>query len=110
MSETAALYQVQGNLFQPEIGNYSKFLVFHTQYPVVYRLFEQFSLELIGRGHKKLGSKMIIERIRWEISLNGAKDGDGFKINNNYTCYYSRLFIRNNPQYRDYFEFREVKN
>lgn len=110
MAVNVSLYNPQGSLFQPEIGNYSKFLQFHTLHPVVYRLFEQFSLQLIAAGHKKLGSKMIIERIRWEISTNGSKDADGFKINNNYTCYYSRLFIKNNPQYRDYFEFREVKN
>lgn len=96
-------------LFAPiEQSNYKRFLDFHVLHPQVYRLFEKFALQLIERGHKKLGAKMIMERIRWEITT-GSKDNDGFKINNNYTAYYSRLFIKNNPQYRDYFEFREIR-
>lgn len=87
---------------------YVKFLAFHTQHPQVYILFDRFAKQLIEKGHKKLGSKMIMERIRWEIST-GSKDQDGFKINNNYTAHYSRLFIKNNPQYREYFDFREIR-
>lgn len=107
---TTSLYIPQGNLFAAnDQGNYLKFLVFHSEHPVVYRLFEKFALQLIANGQEKLGAKMIIERIRWEMSTN-SKDTAGFKINNNYTCYYSRLFIKNHPQHSEKFEFREIKN
>lgn len=99
---------VQTELFSIGRSNYLKFLDFHTKYPTVYRLFEKFALQLIQAGHKKMGSKMIMERIRWEVFVD-AKDKDGFKINNNFTAYYSRMFIKNNPQYKDYFEFREIR-
>ncbi len=88
---------------------YKNFLHFHTKYPQVYLLFEKFAKQLIESGHEKLGAKMIMERIRWEISTGGAKDKDGFKINNNFTAYYSREFIKNHPQYTDYFEFRTIR-
>ena len=100
---------IQGDLFVMGKSNYKDFLYFHTKYPQVYLLFEKFAMQLISVGHKKLGAKMILERIRWEISTGGAKDDDGFKINNNYTAYYSRQFIKNNPQYEDYFEFRVIR-
>lgn len=99
---------MQGELFVMGPSVYVKFLKFHTAYPQVYLLFEKFALQLIQAGKVKLGSKMIMERIRWEISTS-AKDDEGFKINNNYTAYYSREFVKKHPQYRDYFEFREIR-
>ena len=109
MTATATLYNPQGNLFVPQQGNYIDFLRFHGEHPRVYMLFEKFALQLIAAGHKKLGAKNIIERIRWEYAT-GSKDDKGFKINNNYTCYYSRLFVRHHPQYEKFFEYRKVKN
>lgn len=100
---------LQGELFVMGKSIYKDFLHFHTKYPQVYLLFEKFAKQLIQAGHEKLGAKMIMERIRWEISTGGAKDDDGFKINNNYTAYYSRLFIKKNPQFENYFEFRMIR-
>ena len=99
---------MQGELFVMGPSIYKNFLHFHIKHPQVYLLFEKFAIQLIGSGKTKLGSKMIMERIRWEIST-GAKDDDGFKINNNYTAYYSREFIKNHPEYTDHFEFREIR-
>ena len=99
---------MQGELFVLRPSVYKRFLDFHIKYPTVYLLFERFSLQLIAAGQKKLGAKMILERIRWEI-ITGSKDEEGFKINNNYTAYYSREFIKHHPQYRDYFEFRVIR-
>lgn len=99
---------MQGELFEMGPSIYKKFLAFHKQYPQVYLLFEKFAMQLIGAGKTMLGSKMIMERIRWEIST-GSMDEDGFKINNNYTAYYSREFIKQHPEYREYFEFRIIR-
>lgn len=100
----------QADLFgQRERLWYVKFLDFHTKNPQVYLLFERFAKQLIERGHKKLGARMIIERIRWEAATGGAKDDDGFKINNMFIAHYARTFIKNNPQYTEYFELREIK-
>jgi len=74
---STTLYNPQGNLFTGNNqGNYLKFLVFHSENPVVYRLFEKFALQLIDSGHDKLGAKMIIERIRWEMKTK-SKDAAG---------------------------------
>ena len=79
----------QLDLFNIYDSQEKRFKAFHEKYPQVYQLFEKFSIQLIEAGHKTLGSKMIIERIRWEYVTN-SKDDEGFKINNNFTCYYSR--------------------
>ena len=99
---------VQGELFVMGRSIYKDFLHFNSAYPQVYLLFEKFALQLIHAGKTKLGAKMILERIRWEITT-GSKDEEGFKINNNFTAYYSRWFIRNHPQYKEFFEFRVIR-
>lgn len=103
------------NSIGPQLGLFDggnmheQFLNFHQQFPQVYVLFERFALRLLRMGHKKIGSKMIIERIRWEVAT-GSRDVDGFKINNNYTAYYARMFMDNNKEYKDCFETRTIKN
>lgn len=98
----------QLDIFSPGSSQYLSFLRFHEEHPQVYRLFEQFARQLLEKGWKRIGSKMVIERIRWEVAT-ASKDADGYKINNNYTCYYSRMFMQNNPQYGDCFETRIIK-
>jgi len=84
----------------------SMFEMFHRQNPKVYRLFKKFSLALIEAGHNKIGSKLIIERIRYESAVRTT--GNDHKINNNFTAYYSRRFIREFPQHTDRFTFRKL--
>ncbi len=50
---------------------------------------------------------MIIERIRWD-SVIRAHDGD-FKINNSHAPFYSRLFVMDFPEHKDFFRFRKSK-
>lgn len=103
------------NSYGPQMGLFTgsdtreQFLQFHAQYPIVYSLFKRFALRLLKAGHKKIGSKMIIERIRWEVTTNSI-DEEGFKINNNYTPHYSRLFMKDHPQYGDCFYTKNLKN
>lgn len=81
-------------------------LTYDSENPQVWEYFKRFAFELIRKGRTHLGSKMIFERIRWETQVSG---NDGFKINNNYTAYYSRKFELQFPEYKGYFELRERK-
>ena len=36
-----------------------------------------------------------------------AEATDGFKVNNNYKAFYSRLFMVEHPQYEDFFRTRK---
>ena len=38
---------------------------FHVKNPEVYELFKRFAFEAINKGHLRLSSEMIINRIRW---------------------------------------------
>lgn len=86
----------------------TKFEMFHRGNPKVYYLYKKVALSLIEAGLQKIGSKMIIERIRYESKLSTT--GHDYKINNNFTCYYSRKFCRDFPQYTDKFYFKSLNN
>lgn len=72
--------------------------------PQIWEYFKLFSLQMLNKGYKRIGSKMIFERIRWETMITG--DGT-FKVNNNYTPYYSRKFELYYPEYEGVFSKRE---
>ena len=93
----------------------AKFRAFHAANPAVYGLFKRFAAEAIKAGIKRLSSKLIIERIRWEcaISTTGAgwsvTKGKPFLIDNRFTCWYARKFMEDFPKAGEIFETRTIK-
>lgn len=81
-----------------------RFWEFHKSNPNVYELFKRFTFELIQRGHKHYSSDAVIHRIRWHTSLETT--GDGFKVNDHYPAFYSRLFHRDYPEHDAFFRKR----
>jgi len=67
------------------------------------------ALYLIEKGAKRLSSKMIIEYLRASNYIKTLST-DGYKINNDFTASYARYFEHMNPQYRGYFETRNIKS
>jgi hypothetical protein len=84
-----------------------KFCSYHAANPHIYKKFEDVTLQTIAKGFKNYSAKGIFEIIRWNTGLAAYRDC--FKINNNYTAYYARLFEDNNPQHKDFFRKRESK-
>ena len=106
----------QQNMFDalsvPKNPREYRFEKFHEKYPIVYELWDKFTREAIDRGFKRIGCGLIIERIRWETSINikdARPDGKAVKINDHYKAYYSRLWMLKNPQYRNLFNTRKVE-
>lgn len=80
---------------------------FHRDNKHVYFLYRKFAFQLIESGHKRLGSKMIVERIRYETAIK-TTDQD-YKINNDFTAHLARLFVRQHPEHSDKFVFKKLK-
>lgn len=74
------------------------------EHPEFWRLFCRFSFELIGAGRSRYGAKAIVERIRWETVIRG---GDDYKVNNNHTAIFARVFRDTYPEHAHLFEIRE---
>jgi hypothetical protein len=83
------------------------FAEYHEQNPQIYAAFKRFTFMLIQKGRKHYGARGIIELIRFNSIVSG---NDGFKINNNYGAHYSRLFMKDFPQYDGFFKCRQMKN
>lgn len=87
------------------------FSVYDKENPRVYELFKQFAEEAHAAG-RKVGAKAIYERIRWEIHV-ATKPEKGMpllKLNNNYTAYYARKLLDENPaKWGDFFELRKCE-
>lgn len=106
----------QGPLFPLPGGFMSKieqkFWNFHHANPHVYQLLVKFARQWRGaRGiEAKLGIKALFERVRWETGIRRHKEGDKeFKLNNNYTAYYARLIMQQNPGLHNIFQLRKQR-
>lgn len=96
---------------EPEIRELSideQFTEWSRQHPDVLSLFRRFAKELREKGHKRIGAKLITERIRFE-RLTSAHGADSPAINNNYTSRLARWLISVEPSYEDFFELRTLK-
>lgn len=85
-----------------------QFKLFHAANPQVYELFRALTWRLVQAGRRKVGAKMVWERIRWEYAL--ATEGDAYKLNNNLTSRYARLVMEREPALAGIFETRELRS
>ena len=81
---------------------------FHEKNPHIYEAFESTVKKHLKQGRRKLSAKEIVNFIRW----NGGffKNDVDFKINDAYQSYYARLFVELNPDHKDVFSFRKLRN
>jgi hypothetical protein len=85
-----------------------KFEVFDNDNPHIYEMFAGFTIEAINAGKTKLSAWLITNRIRWETEVV-TKSEDKYKISNDYIALYARKFIAENPQYKNFFNIKEMK-
>ena len=85
-----------------------KWWAWHRENPHVYRLFRRFTFEALEKKrHKHLGAWLVVNRIRWETSIE--TEGDDFKISNDFIAYYARLFMHENPEHKGLFRTKLLK-
>lgn len=85
----------------------AKFCSYHSANPQVYEAFKKFTLRTIKKGFKNYSAKGIFELVRWHSGITA--DNDVFKVNNNYTSFYARLFEKDYPDHEGYFRKRTSK-
>lgn len=81
---------------------------FHAAHPEAWELFVKFTFELIDRGFKNYGAQHgVFARIRWETDVVDVDGNLTFKVNNNYSPFYARRFMKMYPQYDGFFRTRK---
>ncbi len=93
----------------------AKFRTFHTDNPHVYDLFKRFADEAIKAGMKRISSKFIVNRIRWEAAITTTGAGwhiagkRPFKIDDRFTPWYARMFCDDFPSLAPRIELRRIR-
>ena len=95
----------QLSIFEPD-PKQVKFEKYHSANPEIWNMFKELTFQLIRAGRNHFSSDAILHTIRFNTAIRGGKD---FKINNNYSSMYSRLFTTNFPEHKDFFEQRILK-
>jgi hypothetical protein len=83
------------------------FKKYHEENPQVYVQFKRIAFQLINRGYVRLGAKQIFEVIRYHTMI---ETNDKYRVNNNFTSDYARLFESDHPIYAGYFLKRLCKS
>ena len=86
-----------------------KFLEFHRRHPEVYAALSRFSHQWRDRKGPaaKLGIRVVIERVRWELGL-GAED-ETPRLNNNHAAFYARLLMTQEPRLEGMFMLKKQR-
>lgn len=87
----------------------TKWWIWHRDNREVYDAFEKIALELIQEGYARYSSDGILHIVRYSLNRK-KKESERYKINNNWSAYYSRLFTHYHPEHSDFFETRELRS
>lgn len=87
------------------VSRIKEFLEWHKAHPEVWRLFRSCANELINRGETRIGAKLVGELVRKRAGQNPHTE---FALNNNTLSYYIRLWIAENPIFKDRVELRRL--
>lgn len=90
----------------------AKFAAFDRRNPYIYQLFKKFALQAKRTGIAHYSGWAIMNRIRWHLDIE-TYDPDpdsAYKINNNYTAFYTRKLNKEMPRMRGFLRTRSSKN
>ena len=93
-------------LFPDTPSSEEAFAAFHEENPQVYLWLRDQALHLVRLGHRKrFGIRTLWEALRWQRLRTSCSDGE-YKLNNNYTRFYARLLMENEPELAGLFQTR----
>lgn len=92
-----------------------EFKIYHMANPHVWLAFRRFTFEAIKAGRTRYSAYSVVQRIRWHKDIEAykppaLKEDEGltdFKLNNNHTPFYARLFHFRFPEYDGFFKEHE---
>lgn len=83
-----------------------RFLEYNAQNPHIWLYFKKEVERLLGVGATRLSSKCVFENLRNDPTLVTVGE---FKVCNDFTPHYARVYVRMFPQHRDKFLFKSCK-
>lgn len=65
------------------------------------------AFRLVVKGIRRWGAKALWETLRYELAISSDANVRDFVLNNNFTAWYARELMANEPELTDFFETRE---
>ena len=98
--------------FVEKLTDWEKFKDLHKNKPEIYEEFCEDSKSLIARGYKQYSAYGVMHIVRFSVWKEGVnmKPEEEFKISNNMTPFYARLFMRDNPEHDEFFITKPIKS
>lgn len=87
---------------------WESFVEFNLANPHVYERLVEMTRELVGKGHTRVGMKMLFEVLRWERMLETS--GESFKLPNSFTSLYARMLMDLEPDLDGVFEVASLRS
>ena len=97
--------------FIEKLTDWEKFKNIHKSKPEIYEEFCRVSKALIARGHKQYSAYGVMHIVRFSVWKEGVtmKPEEEFKVSNNMTPFYARLFLRDFPEHDEFFVTKPIK-
>lgn len=80
-------------------------LDFDRRNPQVFEKLKELALEAKRKG-AKVGIRLLVERLRWDLAMKVQRDENEPKINDWYSSFWSRRLMAEVPELAGYFEIR----
>lgn len=91
--------------------NRERFEAFHNEHPEVFDELRALCRRWLERGRARWSIWSAFAVLRWERRLAGLPAPDElYKLNNNYTGYYARKLMEEDPSLEGIFELRRMKD
>ena len=87
-----------------------RFIDFHTSNPHVYAELVKLAMQAHTIGRRKLGIRMLWERMRWTFAVETVRPEGDPKLNNDFTSRYARLIMEQVPALAGMFDLRELRS
>lgn len=102
------LFEIK-HVVQKDKGIAAAFNEFHELNPHVFRNLKVLAFQALRAGRRKIGMKFLFERLRWEYAIKTRHEEGTYRMNNNFTAYYARMLMEQEPELDGLFEVRELK-
>lgn len=112
--DTLPLFELPPPIERPELeydGPLSiqqAFELFDAANPWVFEKLSELALDLVERGHERIGIAMLFEVVRWNVMRATSDESSRFKLNNNMRSRYARKLMDSDPRLAGKFEIREL--
>tara|TARA_R110002051_G_C8691427_1_gene493111 strand:- start:230 stop:652 length:423 start_codon:yes stop_codon:yes gene_type:complete len=90
--------------------DWERFKDLHKSRPGIYRKFCEIALTMIERGQDRDSAYSVMHVLRFQDFSPGVdmRPESDYKISNNMTPFYARLFHRDYPEHREFFSIKSI--